>query len=158
VLFYSYDNAIREDRRNEDAARFCHFRLGATAVPAGLVLRAGDAGAGACQTRAEVQASDDGTNWRHVADMPKAAQLQRFVLGQLTMSFPPATARYFRVVLSPAPALPASLYPHVFSRGAVRSEAPTGAPLRSRISTGRNSSERNRSPRRDSLGPMGRAS
>jgi hypothetical protein len=79
---------------------------------------------------AEVQASDDGTTWRPVANMPQAAQLQRFTLRQLTMSFPPVTARSFRVVLSPAPPLPASYRPHVFAPGAVGSEPPSGPPPR----------------------------
>jgi hypothetical protein len=76
----------------------------------------------------EVQASDDGTAWRNVADMPQAAQLERFKLRQQTLSFAPATARYFRVVLSPAEPLPTSLRPHVFAPGAMGSEPPSGPP------------------------------
>ncbi len=49
--------------------------------------------------RAVVEASDDGDVWRPVADFPPAAQLQRMQMGEQTISFAPATARWFRVVL-----------------------------------------------------------
>ena len=73
-----------------------------------------------------VEASDDGTAWRHVADFPPAAQLQRMVLVEQTISFPPAAGRYFRVVLQPGPPLPTSLRVRVNAPGAIE---PTPPPL-----------------------------
>ncbi len=61
--------------------------------------------------RAVVEASDDGEAWRHVADFPPAAQLQRMQIGQQTISFAPVTARWFRVVLKPAVPLRSSYRP-----------------------------------------------
>ncbi len=60
---------------------------------------------------AVVEASDDGTAWRHVADVPPAAQLQRLVMVQQTNAFAPATGKFFRVMLHPGPPLPTSLRP-----------------------------------------------
>ncbi|MDE2164420.1 MAG: glycoside hydrolase [Alphaproteobacteria bacterium] len=71
-----------------------------------------------------VEVSDDGTTWRHVADFPKAAQLQRMVLAQQTISFPPVVGRFFRVVLRPAPPLPTSLRPNAPAPGAIVAAAP----------------------------------
>ncbi len=79
---------------------------------------------------AAVEVSDDGLNWRHVADMPKAAQLQRMVLAQQTMSFPPVTGRFFRVILRPAPPLPTSLRPNAPAPGAIVAAAPNSDQLR----------------------------
>lgn len=61
--------------------------------------------------RVAVEASDDGKAWRHVADFPVVAQLQRMQMGLQTISFAPATARWFRVVLKPAEPLLASFRP-----------------------------------------------
>jgi hypothetical protein len=58
-----------------------------------------------------IEASDDGAIWRHVTDVPPAAQLQRLVMVQQTISFAPARGRFFRVMLHPAPPLPTSLRP-----------------------------------------------
>ncbi len=60
---------------------------------------------------ASVEASDDGKAWRHVADVPPAAQLQRLVMVQQTISFTPAKARFFRVLIRPGAPLPTSLRP-----------------------------------------------
>jgi hypothetical protein len=79
---------------------------------------------------AVVEAGDDGTTWRPVADMPPAAQLQRLVMIQQTVSFAPATARYFRVVLHPAAPLPVSLRPRDPAPGLIQS-APPPVPPRS---------------------------
>ena len=78
---------------------------------------------------ATVEASDDAKVWRHVADVPNAAQLQRLVMIQQTVSFPPATGRHFRIVLHPAPPLPTSLRPHDPVPGLIE-PAPTAPPLR----------------------------
>lgn len=43
-----------------------------------------------------LEASDDGTTWRHLADIPASDT-------PATVSFAPVTARYFRVVLRPTP-------------------------------------------------------
>jgi hypothetical protein len=59
----------------------------------------------------DVEASDNGKDWRHVAAFPEVAQLQRFQMGEQTVSFAPAAGRYFRVVLMPAKPLPKSLRP-----------------------------------------------
>ncbi|GAA0562319.1 glycosyl hydrolase [Rhizomicrobium electricum] len=61
--------------------------------------------------RVTVEASDDGETWRHVADFPPAAQLQRMQMGEQTISFAPVTARRFRVVLKPAAPLLRSYRP-----------------------------------------------
>jgi hypothetical protein len=61
--------------------------------------------------RAIVEAGDDGESWRQIAEFPPAAQLQRMQIGEQTVSFAPVTARYFRIALQPAPALPRSLRP-----------------------------------------------
>ena len=58
-----------------------------------------------------VEASDDGDDWRHVADFPQAAQLQRMQMGEQTVSFAPVTARYFRLVLKAAGPIPTSYRP-----------------------------------------------
>lgn len=58
---------------------------------------------------ARIEASDDGVHWRKVADVPPAAQIHRFTLAQQTISFPPVTARHFRLVLRPGPPIPPSL-------------------------------------------------
>jgi hypothetical protein len=76
-----------------------------------------------------VEASDDGSAWRHVADAPQAAQLQRLVMIQQTISFSPVTARFFRVVLHPAPPLPTSLRPRDPAPGLIAS-APAAPPSR----------------------------
>lgn len=60
---------------------------------------------------AVVQASDDGESWRHVADFPPAAQLQRLQLGEQTISFVPVRARWFRLVLKPGEPLRRSYRP-----------------------------------------------
>ena len=78
---------------------------------------------------AAVEASDNGTLWRPVADMPKAAQLQRLVMIQQTISFAPASGRFFRVVLRAAPPLPASLRPHDPAPGLIET-APKAPPER----------------------------
>ncbi len=77
-----------------------------------------------------VEASDDGSTWRHVADVPKAAQLQRLVMIQQTISFPPASGRFFRVVLHPGPPLPTSLRPHDPAPGLIETASPAGEPPR----------------------------
>ncbi len=58
-----------------------------------------------------VEASNDGDVWRHVADFPQVAQLQRMQMGEQTISFAPVTARYFRLVLKAAPPIPTSYRP-----------------------------------------------
>ena len=58
---------------------------------------------------ARIEASADGVHWRTVANVPPAAQISRFALAQQTISFPPVTARHFRLVLRPAPSIPNSL-------------------------------------------------
>jgi len=58
---------------------------------------------------AVVEAGDDGQTWRHVADVPQRAQIRRFALLQQTISFPPITGRFFRVVLRPHAPIPTSL-------------------------------------------------
>jgi len=73
-----------------------------------------------------LEASDDGKAWHHVADMPVASQLQRFVLIHQTMSFAPATARFFRAVFRPSVPLPVSLRPRAAAPGL--SEPPPGTP------------------------------
>ncbi|HEY0281025.1 MAG TPA: glycosyl hydrolase, partial [Rhizomicrobium sp.] len=60
---------------------------------------------------ASLEASDNGKNWRHVADMPPGAVAVRLLLVQQTISFNPVTARYFRVVLKPAKPIPRSNRP-----------------------------------------------
>jgi hypothetical protein len=77
-----------------------------------------------------VEASDDGENWHHVADMPERAQLQRFALVQQTLSFAPATARYFRVVFKPAAPLPGSLRPRAPAAGLIEAAASAPPPRR----------------------------
>ena len=79
---------------------------------------------------ATVEASDDGTAWRRVADMPKAAQLQRLVMIQQTMSFSPVSGRYFRVVLIPAAPLPASLRPRDPAPGLIAAKQSAAEPTR----------------------------
>ncbi len=74
--------------------------------------------------RAEIESSDDGNTWRPVAVFPEVAQLQRFQIGEQTVSFAPVTARYFRLVLQPAAPLPRSLRP-------TASAAPGAVPPRS---------------------------
>ncbi|MDR3528549.1 MAG: glycosyl hydrolase [Rhizomicrobium sp.] len=61
--------------------------------------------------KAVVEASDDGEAWRAIADFPPAAQLQRMQMGEQTISFAPATARWFRVVLKPGEPLRRSYRP-----------------------------------------------
>ena len=61
--------------------------------------------------KAEVEASDDGEAWRHVADFPQVAQLQRMQMGEQTIGFPPVTARYFRLVLKANAPIPVSFRP-----------------------------------------------
>jgi hypothetical protein len=78
---------------------------------------------------AGIEASDDGEIWRHIADMPRPAPVQRFVMVQQTVSFAPVTARYMRVVIKPAAALPVSYRPHAPSPGFI--ESPPAAPARS---------------------------
>ena len=58
-----------------------------------------------------VEASDDGDAWRHVADFPQVAQLQRMQMGEQTISFAPVSARYFRLLLKAAPPIPTSYRP-----------------------------------------------
>jgi hypothetical protein len=58
---------------------------------------------------ARIEASADGASWRGVADVPPAAQVRRFALLQQTIAFAPVTARYLRLVVRPAPAIPNSL-------------------------------------------------
>ena len=58
-----------------------------------------------------VEAGDDGEAWRHVADFPQAAQLQRMQMGEQTISFAPVAARYFRLLLKAAPPIPTSYRP-----------------------------------------------
>jgi hypothetical protein len=58
-----------------------------------------------------VEASDDGEAWRHVADFPQVAQLQRMQMGEQTIGFPPVTARHFRLVLKANPPIPVSFRP-----------------------------------------------
>jgi hypothetical protein len=58
-----------------------------------------------------VEASDNGDEWRHVADFPQAVQLRRMQMGEQTISFAPVTARYFRLVLKAAPPIPTSYRP-----------------------------------------------
>ena len=58
---------------------------------------------------ARIEAGDDGATWRAVADVPPAAQVRRFALPQQTIAFAPATARFFRLVVRPAPPIPNSL-------------------------------------------------
>jgi hypothetical protein len=74
-----------------------------------------------------VEASDDGKAWRHVADMPLQAQLQRMVMIHQTVSFPPAKGRFFRVVFRTAEPLPTSLRPRAPAPGLIegaKSERP----------------------------------
>ncbi len=77
-----------------------------------------------------VEASDDGRVWRRVAEVPKAAQLQRLVMIQQTISFPPASGRFFRVVLQPAPPLPTSLRPRDPAPGLIATAPAAGEPPR----------------------------
>ncbi|MEJ1969152.1 MAG: glycosyl hydrolase [Rhizomicrobium sp.] len=79
---------------------------------------------------AVVEASDDGLAWRHVADMRQAAQLQRLVLVQQTVSFAPAMGRFFRVVVRPAPPLPTSLRPRDPAPGLIEAAPSADAPHR----------------------------
>ncbi|HEY0282633.1 MAG TPA: glycosyl hydrolase, partial [Rhizomicrobium sp.] len=58
-----------------------------------------------------VEASNNGGDWRHVADFPQVAQLQRMQMGEQTISFAPVTARYFRLVLKATPPIPTSYRP-----------------------------------------------
>jgi len=58
---------------------------------------------------ARIEAGDDGATWRAVADVPPAAQVRRFALLQQTIAFAPVTARFFRLVVKPAPPIPNSL-------------------------------------------------
>jgi len=58
---------------------------------------------------ARIEAGDDGTAWHAVADVPVAAQVRRFALLQQTIAFAPVTARFFRLVIRPAPPIPNSL-------------------------------------------------
>jgi (4-O-methyl)-D-glucuronate---lignin esterase len=68
---------------------------------------------------AAVEVSDDDQTWRHVVDVPQKAQIRRFALLQQTISFPPVTGRYFRVVLRPAEPIPTSLRVVYYAPGAV---------------------------------------
>lgn len=78
--------------------------------------------------RALVEASDDGAVWRPVATFPEAAQLQRFQMGEQTISFAPATAIMFRLRLIPASPLPRSLRPTASAApGAIRPHSTTQA-------------------------------
>jgi hypothetical protein len=61
--------------------------------------------------KAVVEASDDGAAWRHVADFPQVAQLQRMQMGEQTIAFVPTTARYFRLVLKANAPIPVSFRP-----------------------------------------------
>lgn len=60
---------------------------------------------------AVVEASDNGDEWRHVADFPQVSQLQRMQMGEQTISFAPVTARSFRLVLKAAAPIPTSYRP-----------------------------------------------
>ena len=58
-----------------------------------------------------VEASDNGDDWRHVADFPQVVQLQRMQMGEQTISFAPVTAHWFRLLLKAAPPIPTSYRP-----------------------------------------------
>lgn len=73
---------------------------------------------------ARIEASDDGTSWRAVADVPLAAQVRRFALLQQTIAFAPVAARFMRLVLRPAPPIPTSLRIVEHAPGTVESVPP----------------------------------
>ncbi len=79
---------------------------------------------------ARIEAGDDGTTWRAVADVPPAAQVRRFALLQQTIAFAPAAARFFRLVVRPAPPIPNSLRIVETAPGAIVA-APPPAPVES---------------------------
>ena len=81
-----------------------------------------------------LEACDDGKSWRHVADMPPANQLQRFVVVHQTMSFPPVTGRFFRVVFRPSEPLPNSLRPNTGAPGRVEQAKPASPERRYKLS------------------------
>ncbi|HEY0283422.1 MAG TPA: glycosyl hydrolase, partial [Rhizomicrobium sp.] len=74
---------------------------------------------------AAVEVSDDGQSWRHVADVPQRQQIRRFALLQQTISFPPVTGRFFRVVLRPHAPIPTSLRIVFNAPGVVVNTRPT---------------------------------
>jgi hypothetical protein len=74
---------------------------------------------------ARVEASDDGVSWRRIADVPPAAQVRRFALLQQTIAFPATTARFFRLVVTPAAPIPNSL--RIVDRAPGLADAPAAA-------------------------------
>jgi hypothetical protein len=61
--------------------------------------------------RVAVEASNDGTAWRHVADFPAVVLLRGQQMGEQTISFAPVTARWFRVLLKPGKTIPRTFRP-----------------------------------------------
>jgi hypothetical protein len=74
--------------------------------------------------KAGAEASDNGKDWRAVADVPPAAPVQRMRMLQQTISFAPVKARYFRLVLHPAQALPVSARAPNLSLGVINARKP----------------------------------
>ena len=82
---------------------------------------------------ARIEAGDDGVTWRAVAEMPPAAQVRRFALLQQTIAFAPATARFFRLVVRPAPPIPNSLRIVETAPGAILAIPPPAPPESARF-------------------------
>ena len=82
---------------------------------------------------ARIEAGDDGVTWRAVTDVPPAAQVRRFALLQQTIAFAPVTARFFRLVVRPAPPIPASLRIVETAPGAIGPAAPQAPPESARV-------------------------
>ena len=82
---------------------------------------------------ARIEAGDDGATWRAVADVPPASQVRRFGLLQQTIAFAPVKARFFRLVVRPAPPIPTSLRIVEVAPGAIGPATPPVPPESARV-------------------------